>query len=52
MTKVFRSSYQKLETTAQFNIDYFELHTSLECADLSALWYQSGAKAPHSREVL
>jgi PAS domain S-box-containing protein len=25
---------------------------SLECADLSALWYQSGAKAPHSKEAL
>src|SRR4029079_14861124 len=24
---------------------------ALECADLSALWYQSGAKAPHSKEA-
>ena len=25
---------------------------SLECADLSALWYQSSAKAPYSKKTL
>jgi spore maturation protein CgeB len=39
----------QLEVILESAVRRLELGTSLECADLSALWYQSSAKAPHSK---